>query len=288
MTSNPSSAAPRLEDVSGQRSDRERYYLGCDLGQSQDPTALAVVRRVDDSAGDPGKSIFQVGHLERLPLGTPYNGVVRYVAGRLGAPRLRGKSELIIDFTGVGRPVFDMFEAIGVSPIGVLIVSGNTVTTEGAIYHVPKLHLISRVQALLHDGRLIIHSGLADAPALKAELQDFKAEVTDSGYWKFGARSGKHDDLVLAVAIALWRAHGDNVAGYGLLEYYRQQANGTAAKPAAEQVPEVKLKAPAGTSSLYTKSGKSCHVDADGCVTVSAEDAAPMIRKGWQQIEVQT
>jgi hypothetical protein len=30
-------------------------------------------------------------------------------------------------------------------------------------------------------------------------------------------------------AIALWRAHGDNQAGFGLLEYYRQMANGIGA-----------------------------------------------------------
>jgi hypothetical protein len=30
--------------------------------------------------------------------------------------------------------------------------------------------------------------------------------VTDSGRWTFGARSGAHDDLVLALALALWRA----------------------------------------------------------------------------------
>ena len=98
------------------------------------------------------------------------------------------------------------------------------------IYRVPKLMLISRVQALLHDGRLKIHKRLPDAPALVAELQDFRAKVTDSGYWKFGARSGKHDDLVLAVAIALWRAHGDNIPGYGVFEYYRRLA-------AAQNVP---------------------------------------------------
>jgi hypothetical protein len=31
---------------------------------------------------------------------------------------------------------------------------------------------------------------------------------------------------VLAVAIALWRAYGDNVAGSGILEYYRRLAGG--------------------------------------------------------------
>jgi hypothetical protein len=46
---------------------------------------------------------------------------------------------------------------------------------------------------------------LPEAPVLKLELEDFRASVTDSGRWTFGARSGAHDDLVLALALALWR-----------------------------------------------------------------------------------
>ena len=66
--------------------------------------------------------------------------------------------------------------------------------------------LISTIQALLHDGRLKIHKDLPDIAALVDEMNNIQASVTDSGYWKFGVRSGKHDDLVLALAIALWRA----------------------------------------------------------------------------------
>jgi hypothetical protein len=55
----------------------------------------------------PPPPIFQVGHLERVPLGTPYPGIVAHV-GRL-LTKLPDHSELVIDFTGVGRPVFDMF-----------------------------------------------------------------------------------------------------------------------------------------------------------------------------------
>ncbi len=288
MTSNLSSPAP-LDDIPANSARHERYVVGCDLGQSQDPTAIAVVRRIDDEAQDPGRALFQVGHLERLPLGTPYPGVVRYVSGMLGSARLRGKSELVIDFTGVGRPVFDMFNAHGMSPIGVAITAGDAVTNEGMIYRVPKLVLISRVQALLHDGRLKIHKALPDAPALVAELQDFRAEVTDSGYWKFGARSGKHDDLVLAVAIALWRAHGDNVRGWGILEYWRRRASGlSSGESTAPAAPDVVLKAPAGASTVQAISGRSFTVDARGCVTLPADDAEPLIRLGWQRVETET
>jgi Terminase RNaseH-like domain len=96
-------------------------------------------------------------------------------------------------------------------------------------YSVPKLTLISTVQALLHDGRLKIHKGLADVQVLVAELQDFQAQVTDSGYWRFGARSGKHDDLVLALAIALWHSVGRD-GTTGLIDYYRWAVEGDGAK----------------------------------------------------------
>jgi hypothetical protein len=113
--------------------------------------------------------IFQVGHIERVPLGTPYPGVVAHV-GRL-LEKLPGRAELVIDFTGVGRPVFDMFTYSGIYPQGVLI----------------------------------------------------------TGHLTFNARSGRHDDLVLALAIAVWRAHGGGMAHAGLFEWTRRQALGLAA-----------------------------------------------------------
>ena len=61
--------------------------------------------------------IFQVGHLERLPLGTAYPAIVAHVSRLL--TKLPGHPELVIDFTGVGRPVFDMFVYSGISPTGV-------------------------------------------------------------------------------------------------------------------------------------------------------------------------
>src|SRR5689334_14624424 len=171
--------------------------------------------------------IFQVGHLERLPLGTPYPGIVAHV-GRL-LTKLPGHSELVIDFTGVGRPVFDMFVYSGISPTGVLITGGTAETRDGPICGVPKLTLVSRLQALLHEGRLKILRELADAETLVRELQDFRVEFTAAGHLTFNARTGKHDDLVLALAIAVWRAHGGGMAQYGHFEWMRWQAMGSKA-----------------------------------------------------------
>jgi hypothetical protein len=165
--------------------------------------------------------IYQVGHLERVPLGTPYPGIVSRVGRLLGN---FPNPELIIDYTGVGRPVFDLFAYAGIAPTGVAITGGSVETHDGPIHHVPKLTLVSRLQALLHEGRLKIHKELAEAETLVRELQEFRAEFTATGHLTFNARAGKHDDLVLALAIAIWRAYGGGMASWGHFEATRRRA----------------------------------------------------------------
>jgi hypothetical protein len=120
-------------------------------------------------------------------------------------------TRLLIDATGVGRPVVDSFRAQGVHPISVLIHGGDRVSQENAgpkdiILHVPKRDLVAAVQTLLQNGRLRIAAGLPLADVLRKELLNFRVKVDprtahDSySHW----REGDHDDLVLATACAAW------------------------------------------------------------------------------------
>jgi hypothetical protein len=260
----------------------ERYTVGVDLGQSNDFTAICIVRKLEE----PGqKPIFQVGHLSRIPLGTPYPAVVSHVIDLLCRPQIRGKCELVIDYTGVGRPVFDMFRDHGTSPIGVNITGGTAITHEGLIWSVPKGHLISRIQMLLHAGRLEIHSDLPDASALVGELQSFKADFTDTGYIKFNARSGAHDDLVLALGVALWRAYGDD-QHTGILEYYKRAAarGGFSDSKPITQKARVTLKSPVNVSTVCTINGRSLNVSDDGTFELDEEEARPLLHAGWVKV----
>jgi hypothetical protein len=175
------------------------------------------------------RSIFQVGHLERVPLGTLYPAIVAHV-GRL-LTKLPGRAELVIDFTGVGRPIFDMFVYSGIYPTGVVITGGNTETRDGMTCYVPKLTLVSRLQALLQAGRLKIQRELDEAETLVGELRDFRVEFTAAGHLTFNARCGKHDDLVLALAIAVWRAFGGGRGSWEAVEALRQVMDGTVGEP---------------------------------------------------------
>ena len=92
-----------------------------------------------------------------------------------------------------------------------LITAGHAVTAgDDGSWHVAKKELVSRLQVLLQTRRLQIARALPDADLLVKELQNFRVKVTVAANEVFEAwREGQHDDLVLAVAIAVWLAERD-------------------------------------------------------------------------------
>jgi hypothetical protein len=140
-----------------------------------------------------------------------YPNIVAHVAEIMTrAPLCGGENqkpaELVIDDTGPGRSVGDLFIETGLrSIIRVTITAGSEVTAQGGNrWNVAKSALISRFDALLHTGELKIAEGLPEAEALKAELQEFRRKLSETGKATFAARVGKHDDLLLAVCIGAW------------------------------------------------------------------------------------
>jgi hypothetical protein len=148
MTLNHSSPFEDISPASASDAVDAEYTVGVDLGQSFDPTAVAVVRKINASSDRP---LFQLGYLTRLELKMPYPRQVDYVANLMS--RLRGQVELVCDATGVGQAIVDLFAVRGLSPIGVVITAGDATTNEGLNFHVPKLSLVSKLQALLHNGQ---------------------------------------------------------------------------------------------------------------------------------------
>src|ERR1700726_3771980 len=101
--------------------------------------------------------IFEIGTIKRLPLETSYTNVV--AIGHALLLRCPAGTELVIDGTGVGKPVADIFKWHGVTPWCVTATAGieQTIDTAARTANVPKLLLISRIQSLLFEGRLKVH-----------------------------------------------------------------------------------------------------------------------------------
>lgn len=87
---------------------------------------------------------------------------------------------------------------------GITITGGREILTTDVGWPVPKGELVSLLQAKLHAGDLKVAKALPDAAELLRELQDFRVRFTEAGNATFNAREGAHDDLVLAVALAVF------------------------------------------------------------------------------------
>jgi hypothetical protein len=191
------------------------FFVGLDLGQAQDFSALAVVERrvlrtgeLDEAGQEIRPVRFDVRHLHRPPLNTPYPAIVETVRTLMAWPPLAERCHLIADATGVGAPVVDLLKRAGLDPVAVTITGGDSVNGGGRAWRVPKRDLVSNLAVLFQSERLKVAEGLPHAADLVRELLNFRAKISVAGHDSYEAwREGIHDDLVLAVALAVWWAN---------------------------------------------------------------------------------
>ena len=181
------------------------FRAGLDLAQLGDYSALIICERT----GSGRESDFLVRFAQRWR-GTSYPVVVKEVGKILGRVGRDCRIRFAIDRTGVGVAIWDLFKeahAAGelvVYPRAITITSGSEPSKDGK--SVPKQDLVARLETLLASGRLKVAPGLRLAPVIRQELSAFRAKVSSTGHHAYEAGGGAHDDLVLALAIAVWGA----------------------------------------------------------------------------------
>ena len=210
--------------------------IGVDIGQRADPSAIVVAEQL------PGDR-HRIHRIERIALQTAYPQVAERLAAVYNATvtRLIGLQAaeerrtgvaidrlskdfepshdakflrasacvyVMVDATGCGLPVVDFLrESAGIAEghlTGVMFTAGSGVNVRRGARDgtVSKSHLVSRLQSLLGFGRLEWPKSAA-ARELADELEDFELSVNDNATPQWGARAGKHDDLVCAAALAV-------------------------------------------------------------------------------------
>lgn len=197
--------------------EKTTTLIGLDLGQRQDYTALAGVER-QQLGSEP--ATYAVRRMRRWRE-VPYTAIRDELVGRLAAWGLTQDDALILDATGVGVAVTDLFTdprscAAPTRLSAITITAGNDALRVRGGWHVPKRDLVSAVAVLLEQRRLQVADGLPEAAILRAELGNFRTKISKAGFDSYGAwREGDHDDLVLAVALACWFGeHGGGTPAY--------------------------------------------------------------------------
>ncbi len=211
------------------------YYVGIDLGQARDYTAIATIEEqlwvplatarsaqwtspasihqalveqslCVDRYTWPDKPPLHLRALHRFR-GVAYPRIVDDVVRMIAQPPYATAGvTVVIDGTGVGAAVVDLFRAAGIGIVAVQIHGGDSVTKGKGTVRVPKRDLAGSLQSVLQTQRLVIAAGLEHAQTFKAEAQNFKMKIhPETAHDSYSAwREADHDDLVLAVAMATW------------------------------------------------------------------------------------
>jgi hypothetical protein len=91
--------------------------------------------------------------------------------------------------------------------VAVTITGGSEVHGNRRAYRVPKNDLICNLILLFQQRRIRVAASLHHAETLMRELEAMRMRITASGNDQYGAYGeGEHDDLILALALALWYA----------------------------------------------------------------------------------
>jgi hypothetical protein len=131
----------------------------------------------------------------------PYTEIVRRIVRLEQSARPR---YLMVDAGGPGRPVIDMLRAGGLAPTSVSIIGkGRVKRNLSGSWAVPKTTLMQGMSTAMGNGKLKIACDRAIADALVEEMRAFVRSITQHGNVTIEARR-QHDDLILAVALAMW------------------------------------------------------------------------------------
>ena len=190
------------------------FRVGVDFGFYHDPTALVVAEpRLDPNRVDVNGYplvCFEVRFTERFPLGTSVQGIVdriTEIVAKLEARALFPQIEVFVDATGTGVAVKDLLAPELRRPrtrlCPVMITAGYEERYDRGTLYVPKEALIQRLAARLEQQQVLIPQ---EEELLRQELESFQVKISEATRRpKYEAPSGEHDDLVVALAVAVYK-----------------------------------------------------------------------------------
>jgi hypothetical protein len=217
-------------------------HIGVDVGQKRDHSAIIVCevseRPTQASYFDHVRqrnrpwmeSVYTVQEIRRLPLGTPFTALVAEVvslvgsvhemeremrkAGRLTQYEQSLTVDVWIDATGLGAPIVELLQTAlnaksrtdtaNLHPVvftfGDRLVHGGY---EGDGDVLGKGYLVSRLQILLEQNRLLLPKRSPEIDNMLEELIAYEIRMNENANEQYGAfLVGTHDDLVTALGLA--------------------------------------------------------------------------------------
>lgn len=176
-------------------SDFDFFVAGIDWARYSDYTAVVVL-----GVNERGCSVIAIDRFNGLAWSSQIERVAKFLKNHK-------VSVVLTDQTSIGDPLLEQLRSK-------LWEDGANICVDGYVFtNQSKRELVENLTLKFERGAISI----PDDENLLRELQYFEYELTSSGNIRMNARTGCHDDLVMALALACWQAKDAPVNSGGYL-----------------------------------------------------------------------
>jgi len=165
------------------------YHAGVDFGKLEDHSVIAILKREPNA--------LKLVYLYQFPLETPYTQVIGHI---VRASQKFGFRQVLVDQTGLGEPVLEEIHNQGIT-----CAEGLTLTVQ------TKEDLLTTLKIALENNQLAIpyHRQLCE------QINEQRYEYGKSGHLQFSHPERSHDDMLWALALAVYSCQMTAFPGTG-------------------------------------------------------------------------
>lgn len=209
-----------------------QYVVSIDIAKRRDFTAIQIYRdtpeliRGDKAAHAPDRQFhYQDLVYQFKGQDMRYQDLAMHVVRLLSDKKVNNNNDLIVDGTGVGVAVVDIFRERGLNPIPIVATSGGTARPVyadiGNIFgtgeqlkgmqtvsewHVPKVEMVQAGQVAMEQRLVRIAPNVNHLDDFREQLQGFKGRFNEkTNYTRYDAEDDDvHDDFITCYLMAMW------------------------------------------------------------------------------------
>ncbi len=196
------------------------YIISQDIAQRVDDTCTEIFRVTPEpvAGSTEGRIAYYLDKIYLSLKQIRYTELPYFTRELMDAFSVTGDVILAIDGTGVGLPVFDMYEEAGLDPLKIIFTSGGNVTTQTGLrgtfskfgmvqgYCIPKDNLKDALVLVMEQGTLRRASNLDYKVQEEQQYRNFVGRFNEkTKYTKYENADDKiHDDIICADMMAAW------------------------------------------------------------------------------------
>ncbi len=192
------------------------WIISTDIAKSYDKTTIGIFQKCNDYQKDGRCVSYLLARDLKIEEQLPYMELGKYMCRLDSNAELHGNNDLVVDSTGVGEAVCDIFESMGLSPNRIIFTGGEHASVRTAskgfggfaprrTLNVPKNELIDTLKIALEQRRIRTVEGIAHEDDIVKQFAHFRQMLTRTGKITFNNDDPQvHDDIVVMYAMAAW------------------------------------------------------------------------------------